>query len=56
MMADVFNSLAEKANFTYTLQKSRDGNWGSLNEVGNCRKIVYLLQFVWSRMGHGMAE
>jgi hypothetical protein len=34
MVPDIYNSLAEKINFTYTLQKSRDGSWGSVNQVG----------------------
>ena len=33
MVPDIYNSLAEKINFTYTLRKSRDGSWGSVDQV-----------------------
>ena len=33
VVPDIFNSLAEQLNFTYTLQFSRDGGWGSIDEV-----------------------
>ena len=33
MLPDIYNSLAERMNFTYTLQRSRDGNWGSVDRV-----------------------
>jgi len=32
---DIINSLADMLNFTYTLQFSRDGNWGSPNKNGS---------------------
>jgi hypothetical protein len=35
MVPDIYNSLAEKMNFTYTLQKSRDGSWGSVDQVSD---------------------
>ena len=35
LVPDIFNSLAEKMNFTYGLQPSRDGMWGNIDEVSN---------------------
>ena len=35
LVPDIFNSLAEKMNFTYSLQPSRDGMWGNIDEVSN---------------------
>ena len=32
-MPDIYNSVADKLNFTYTLQFSQDGNWGSVDQV-----------------------
>ena len=40
MVPDIFNSLAIKLNFTYTLQLPRDGKWGRRDEHGKWSGIV----------------
>ena len=40
MVPDIFNSLAVKLNFTYTLQLPRDGKWGRRDAQGRWSGIV----------------
>ena len=42
---DVFNSVAQKLNFTYSLQVSRDGGWGSIDNVSD--SDIYWEQCLW---------
>ena len=44
MFAEVFFALQSVLNFTYTLKKPPDGNWGALQSDGTWNGMVRLLQ------------
>ena len=44
MFAEVFFALQEIMNFSYTLQKPPDGNWGALQSDGSWTGMVKMLQ------------
>ena len=44
MFAEVFNNLQEVMNFTYTLIKPPDGQWGAIQPDGSWSGMVGLLQ------------
>ena len=45
MIPDIYNSLAEKINFTYTLQMARDGQWGTIDKVTKTRLKDFIRRF-----------
>ena len=45
LVPDIFNSLAEKMNFTYGLQPSGDGMWGNIDEVSKGLFKYCLIRF-----------
>ena len=42
IVPEVFNSLADKLNFTYSLQFSRDGKYGGEDKVHKCLNLSEL--------------
>ena len=49
IVPDLYNFLAEHLNFTYTLQLSSDGKWGTTEKV----RVCFDLKFdVGSGFGH----
>ena len=45
---DIYNSVAEKLNFTYTLQFSKDGGWGSIDKVSGLIWYGLIFGSFWS--------